>query len=177
MLHPREKKSLILCRSKARAAKEKAIHERFEQRIEKRLEKLVAVCQAKKHKVGLIEWWVGWILGANGRAAGLFKVAVSKREDDGASVKWQKVEEWRQWAKQNEGCYLLRSNIADWEAEELCQAYIQEIAQIKVVDVVMPTKQGAVIRRRCIAQPTKAQATLLQRLQLPLPQRMRMHEM
>jgi transposase len=52
-----------------------------------------------------------------------------------------------------------------------------ELAQIKVVDVVMPTKQKAVIRKRCIAQPTKLQAILLQRLQLYLPQRMRIHEM
>ena len=54
---------------------------------------------------------------------------------------------------------------------------LDEIAQIKAVDVVMPTKQGAVIRNRCIAQPTKAQAILLQRLQLHLPQRMKIHEM
>ncbi len=52
-----------------------------------------------------------------------------------------------------------------------------EIAQIKVVDVVTPTKQGAVIRKRCIAQPTKAQAILLQKLQLHLPQRMKIHQM
>ena len=52
-----------------------------------------------------------------------------------------------------------------------------EIAQIKAVDVVMPTKQGAVIRKRCIAQPTKAQAILLQKLQLHLPQRMKTHDM
>ena len=52
-----------------------------------------------------------------------------------------------------------------------------EIAQIKVVDVVMPTKQGSVIRNRCIAQPTKAQEILLQMLQLHLPQRMKIYEM
>ena len=33
---------------------------------------------------------------------------------------------------------------------------LDEIAQIKVVDVVMPTKQGVEIRKRCVAQPTKA---------------------
>ena len=54
---------------------------------------------------------------------------------------------------------------------------LDEIAQIKAVDVVMSTRQGAVIRNRCIAQPTKAQATLLQRLQLHVPQRMKIHEM
>ena len=52
-----------------------------------------------------------------------------------------------------------------------------ELAQIKVVDVVMPTKSGVTIRRRCIAQPTKPQAVLLQGLRLRLPQRMKMHEM
>ncbi len=54
---------------------------------------------------------------------------------------------------------------------------LDEIAQIKAVDVVMPTKQGTPIRNRCIAQPTKAQAILLQKLQLYLPQRMKIHEM
>jgi transposase len=36
-----------------------------------------------------------------------------------------------------------------------------ETAQIKVVDVIMPTKQGTVITKRCIFQPTKAQSILL----------------
>ena len=54
---------------------------------------------------------------------------------------------------------------------------LDEVAQIKAVDVVMPTKQGEVIRNRCIAQPTKPQAVLLQRLQLHLPQRMKTHEL
>lgn len=52
-----------------------------------------------------------------------------------------------------------------------------EIAQINVVDVVMPTTQGAVIRKRCIAQPTKPQSMLLQMLQLHQPQKMRIHEL
>ena len=54
---------------------------------------------------------------------------------------------------------------------------LDEISQIKAVDVVMLTKQGAVIRRRCIAQPTKAQAILLETLQLYLPQRMKTHKL
>ena len=51
-----------------------------------------------------------------------------------------------------------------------------EIAQIKAVDVVMPTRQGTVIRRRCIARPTKPQAILLQALGLHLPQCMKIYE-
>jgi transposase len=53
---------------------------------------------------------------------------------------------------------------------------LDEIAQIKVVDVLLPTRQGIVIRNRCIAQPTKAQAILLQMLGLHLPQRMRIQK-
>jgi transposase len=237
---PDGKESFILCRSAARAIKEKQIHERFETRIEKGLTKLVESCQKKKQKVGAIERRIGRLLGANSRAAGLFHVQVRERTDAGAEVVWQKQDEWRAWAELSEGCYLLRSNITDWDAEQLWQAYIQlteaeaafriqksdlrirpiwhqkkeraqahilvcflayvllkmlgqmcqkaglgndprkvldEIAQIKAVDVVMPTKQGEVIRNRCIAQPTKAQAILLQRLQLHLPQRMKTHEM
>jgi transposase len=237
---PDGKESFILCRSAARALKEKQIHERFEKRIEKGLMKLAESCRKKKHKMGTVERRVGRLLEANSRAAGLFSVEVMERADHGAEMVWKKLEQWRAWAELSEGCYLLRSNVIDWDAEQLWHAYIQlteaeaafrihkgdlrirpvwhqkeervhahilvcflayvlwkmlgqmckraglgseprkvldEIAQIKAVDVVMPTKQAAVIRKRCIAQPTKAQAILLQRLQLHLPQRMKIQEM
>ena len=232
--------SFILCRSTARAIKEKQIHERFEKRIEKGLEKLAEGCRKKKQKVGAVERRVGRLLEANSRAAGLFRVEVVERGVGGTEVIWDKVEDWRAWAQLSEGCYLLRSNITDWEAEDLWRAYIQlteaeaafriqkgdlkirpvwhqkegrvkahilvcfmayvlwrmlgqmckradlgdeprkvfdEIAQIKTVDVVVPTKRGVTIRKRCIAQPSKAQFTLLQKLHLYLPQRMKIHEM
>lgn len=116
------KESFILCRSAARAIKEKQIHERFEMRIEKGLTKLVESCRKKKQKVGMIERRVGRLLGANSRAAGLFRVKVTERIEGGAEVVWEKLEEWRAWAELSEGCYLLRSNITDWRAEELWQA-------------------------------------------------------
>ncbi|MDO8442702.1 MAG: hypothetical protein Q7S81_00325 [bacterium] len=46
---------------------------------------------------------------------------------------------------------------------------IDELAGIKMVDVVMPTRGGVELRRRCISQPTKAQAILLERLKLRPP--------
>ncbi len=46
-----------------------------------------------------------------------------------------------------------------------------------VVDVVQPTKQGVMIRKCCIAQPTEPQAFSCRRLLLHLPQRMKIHEM
>ena len=236
---PDGKESFILCRSSARAIKEKQIHDRFEKRIEKGLLELAESCRKKKQQIGAIERRVGRLLEANSRAAGLFRVEVRERAG-GAEVVWQVLEEWRSWAELSEGCYLLRSNITDWRAEELWRAYIQlteaeaafriqkgdlrirpvwhqreervqahilvcflayvlwkmlgqmcqraglgneprkvldEIAQIRAVDVAMPTKQGTVIRKRCIVQPTKPQAILLQMLGLHLPRQMKIQQL
>lgn len=236
---PDGEESFILCRSAERAVKEKGIHDRFEQRIEKGLMKLADSCRRRKQKPGAVERRVGRLLQGNSRAAGLFHVEVVEQTDGGAQVIWKKLEEWRAWAELSEGCYLLRSNITDWDAEKLWRAYIQlteaeaafriqkgdlrirpiwhqkeervqahilvcflayvlwkilgqmcqraglgneprkvfdEIAHIKVADVVMPTRQGTVIRNRCIARPTKSQAILLQMLGLYLPQRMKIYK-
>jgi len=232
--------TFILCRSATRSLKEKQIHERFEKRLEQGLEKVVESCRKRKQKVGRVERRVGRLLEANSRAAGLFQIDVEAGKDGRAAVIWKKLEERRAWAELSEGCYLLRSNITDWQAEQLWQAYIQlteaeaafriqkgdlsirpiwhqkeervqahilvcflayvlwktlgqackraglgseprkvldEIAQIKAVDVALPTRQNTVIRKRCIAQPTKPQAVLLQMLGLHLPQQMKIQEM
>jgi transposase len=237
---PDGEETFILCRSTARALKERQIHERFEKRIEQGLAKLVESCRKRSQTVGTVERRVGRLLEANSRAAGLFRIEVVARKNGGAAVIWEKLEERRAWANLSEGCYLLRSNITDWEAEQLWQAYIQlteaeaafriqkgdlrirpiwhqkaervqahilvcflayvlsktlgqtckkaglgseprkvldEIAQVKAVDVAMPTKQGTIIRRRCIAQPTKPQAILLQMLGLHPPQQLKIQQM
>ena len=45
----------------------------------------------------------------------------------------------------------------------------EELGKIQLVDVVLPTRQGTEIRRRCITQPTDHQAILLAHLRLNLP--------
>jgi len=237
---PEGEETFVLCRSKERGLKEKAIHERFEKRIDKGLEKIAESCRKRKQKVGSIERRVGRLLGANTRAAVLFKVEVKDVKDSKVEIAWQKVEIWRQWAELSEGYYMLRTNIKDWKAGDLWEAYIQltqaetafrihksdlklrpiwhqkeervkahilvcflayvlwkmlgqmckraglgneprkvfdEIAQIKVVDVVLSTKQGTTITKRCISQPTKAQSVLLQKLNLQLPQYMKTYQL
>jgi transposase len=237
---PDGKETFVLCRSQDRAQKEKAIHERFEKRIEKGLEKISASCHKRKQKIGTIERRVGRLLGANTRAAGLFKAEVKEGEKGKIELVWEKVETWRKWAVLSEGYYMLRTNISDWGARNLWEAYIQltqaetafriqkndlkirpirhqtedrakahilvcfmayvlwkmlgqmckraglgdeprkvfdEIAQIKVVDVIMSTKQGTTITKCCISQPTKAQSVLLQHLQLHLPEYMKIQKM
>ena len=52
----------------------------------------------------------------------------------------------------------------------------EELAKIKVVDVVLPIRTGGHIRRRCVSQPTDHQAILLQRLGLNLPKNLPVDE-
>lgn len=46
---------------------------------------------------------------------------------------------------------------------------LDELSRIQMVDVVLPTKSGINIRRRCITKPTDHQAILLHQLGLSLP--------
>jgi len=49
---------------------------------------------------------------------------------------------------------------------------LEELSRIKSVDVVMPTRCGREIRRRCVSQPTDHQAILLHHLGMQLPSHM-----
>ena len=96
----------VLCRSKDRAEKEKAMHDRFEQRIEDALRQIATGCEKRKYKVKIIERRVGKLLGKNSRGAGLFDVQVSESPSGGAHVTWTKKEKWREWSQLSEGLRL-----------------------------------------------------------------------
>ncbi len=51
------------------------------------------------------------------------------------------------------------------------------LARIKLVDVVLPTRWGTMIRKRCVIRPTDHQAILLHHLELNLPRGLPMTEM
>jgi hypothetical protein len=223
----------ILCRSLSRGAKERAMLARYAGRIEEGLRKLAEACGGqKKLRQSVVDRRIGALLTRNSRARGLFRVKVGCRQDGGASIEWERLEEPSQWAELKEGCYLLRTNVEGGDVGELWRTYIQlteaeaafriqksdlgirpiwhqkggrvgahilvcflayvlwktlgqmckgaglgneprrvidELGGIKLVDVVMPTRGGVELRRRCISQPTKAQAILLERLKLRLP--------
>lgn len=48
-----------------------------------------------------------------------------------------------------------------------------ELGKISLVDVVLPTRKGVNIRRRCVRRPTEHQAILLSRLGLEMPRQLR----
>jgi hypothetical protein len=154
----------------------------------------------------------------------------------GLRLPWTARPEWDDWARWSEGCYVLRTNSADWSAEELWRTYIQltdaeaafriqkselairpvwhpradrvhahilvcflayvlwktleqwqqraglgrsprtileKLRRIQSTDVVLPTEDGRELRLRCIVRPDPAQAALLARLGLDLPERLR----
>ena len=49
-----------------------------------------------------------------------------------------------------------------------------QLVQIKLTDVILPTRNGKEIRLRCVETPTKHQRILLQNLTLHLPRRFKM---
>jgi transposase len=223
----------ILCRSADRASKEQAMHEKFEKRIEEGLIRIQRACERQKLDAVKVSHRVGKLLGQNTRAAGAFKTRIeADKQTHRANLKWEKVEQWRDWARLSEGCYLLRSNVNDWSAEQLWRAYMQlteaegafrihksdlklrpiwhqkqerveahvlvcflsyvlwktlgqwckktglgdeprkvldELKTISVVDVVLHTRCGRTLRRRCLTQPATPQRILLDRMGIELP--------
>ena len=117
--------TFVLCRSADRREKEKAMHVRFETRIEEGLTKIEAACRKKKHKIATIAKRVGKLMGRNSRSAGLFETDIVEGSDGRAKLVWKKIDAWRDWAAISEGCYLLRTNVNDWTADDLWQTYIQ----------------------------------------------------
>jgi transposase len=126
---PGGSETFILCRSADRSAKEKAMHERFSKRIVEGLSGLSQRLEKAKKKVdrSQVERQIGRLLGSNSRAAGKFSVEV--REDEshlsGIRVSWKEDPQWSQWATLTEGAYVLRSNVTDWQPQDLWQAYMQ----------------------------------------------------
>jgi transposase len=54
---------------------------------------------------------------------------------------------------------------------------LDEIAQVQTVDVILPTRCGRVIRKRCVTRPSEHQAILLYKLGLSLPTSLEVTEM
>lgn len=117
----------ILCKSKDRALKEQSMHDRFVERIEKGLEKLKRTCEQRhgKNITKLIERRIGRLLQANSRGSGLFEIETSYDPGAGKTIITVKKNDGAShWLRLTEGHYLLRTNITDWQAKDLWEAYI-----------------------------------------------------
>lgn len=232
--------TFVLIRSVERREKERAMHDRFARRIEDGLQRLGERMGRARRPLDVrrLERQLGRLLERNQRAAGRYVIEFvpDPTRPAGVRLDWTARPEWDDWARWSEGCYVLRTNVADWSAEELWRTYIQltdveaafriqkselairpvwhqradrvqahilvcflayvlwktleqwqgraglghsprtildELRRIHSADVVLPTADGRELRLRCVVRPDAAQAALLDRLGLDLPQRLR----
>lgn len=239
-LGPAGAETFVLVRSIERREKERAMHDRFGRRIEDGLARLDRRLRHARRPLDArrLERQLGRLLALNARAAGRYVIefVTDQRLAAGLRLQWTARPEWDDWARWSEGCYVLRSNVADWSPDELWRTYIQltdveaafriqkselvlrpiwhqlphrveahilvcflayvlwktleqwqqraglghsprtileELHRIHSTDIVLPTEDDRELRLRCVVRPDTAQATLLDRLGLELPERLR----
>jgi transposase len=121
--------TFVLCRSRERIEKEKAMHQRFSTRIETELTTLEQRLQHARGPIdrSTVDRQIGRLLERNRRAAQRFDIQVSADPalPSGLRLVWSLRSQWDEWAQVSEGCYVLRTNVTDWTPEQLWQAYIQ----------------------------------------------------
>ena len=239
---PDGSETFVLCRSVERREKERAMHSRFAKRIEQGLDKLGKRIEHARRPLerGKLERQIGRLLERNARAAARYLIDLEPDPTQPAAVrlKWTARPEWDDWARHSEGCYVLRTNIQNWDVEQLWRTYVQlseaeaafrihkselslrpiwhqradrveahvlvcflayvlwktleqwqcraglgnsprtildELGRIQSTDVVLPLAEdpSRKLRIRCVVRPDQAQALLLERLGLRLPERLR----
>lgn len=145
------KETFILCSSRDRIEKDKAIVKRSAGKIAARLTAMQARCEKQNRNQLTVSREIGRLLGQNTRGARLFEVTVVDKEQPAesksknsdsknakaskskskrrtpkfAKIQWNRIKEVNDWHELSDGCYLLRSNVRDWSEEELWKAYIQ----------------------------------------------------
>jgi transposase len=141
--------TFILCRSRDRIEKDKAIVKRAADKIQERLTAIQSRCEKQNRDQLIVSREIGRLLGQNTRAAKLFEVNVLNKEEPSksktnsktnkkkckttdekqskrfAKLQWKRVKKVSDWHELSDGCYLLRTNVSDWSEEELWKAYIQ----------------------------------------------------
>jgi transposase len=122
---PDGQETFVLCRSQDRADKEKAIYDLFVQRLQKSLQKLKdAVALGRLKDKSRIERRVGALLHKYSRAARSFHVQLTS-SDNGLSLDCSVRQDWADWARLSQGCYLLRTNLKEQDPKKLWPMYIQ----------------------------------------------------
>ncbi len=74
-----------------------------------------------------LERQIGRLLGRNSRAAARYAIRLidDSTRPAGLRLEWATCPEWDEWATHSEGCYVLRTNVRDWDAETLWRTYVQ----------------------------------------------------
>jgi transposase len=126
---PEGEEVFLLCRSKDRQEKERAMHERFRCAIREALGRIQTRLERAQRAVerDAILVQIGRILERNQRAAAGFdwRLLEDRARPSGLRLEWKEREEWQEWAQLSEGTYVLRSNVTQWSPDELWRTYVQ----------------------------------------------------
>src|SRR3989442_3501650 len=126
---PEGTETFVPVRSIERREKERAMHERFCRRIEAGLERLGQRVRRARRALDprRLERQLGRLLERNQRAAGRYVIdfVPDPTVPAGVRLAWTARAELDDWARSSEGCYVLRTNVADWTPEDLWRTYIQ----------------------------------------------------
>jgi transposase len=126
---PDGSETYILCRSEARTAKDKAIVGRASERLRSHLDRLQRrlVTARKPVDRDRVNQQIGRMLAKHSRAAKEWIVNVRECATNASGLQLivRANTSWSAWTERSAGCYLLRTNVADWTEEELWRTYIQ----------------------------------------------------
>lgn len=119
----------ILCKSKGRMEKDRAIVKKAADRLQNHLEKLQKSIISGRVKNRIVaERRVGRLFGKYWRASRLFNVKISEGKDSDKKNSFHmeivRNKEAEEWLSLQNGCYLLRTNLKVKDATELWRAYI-----------------------------------------------------
>jgi len=122
---PQGEETYILCRTRGRKEKEKAIRKRFSGRMEDALKRLAKTIEAgrlrDRHKM---ERRLGRIQASHPQVNDLYEVAL-RDTAEGVRLHWAIQEDRQVWRGLREGAYMLRTNLQAGMAEELWSRYMQ----------------------------------------------------
>ena len=114
----------LLCRSRDRAEKDRAIVEKMASRLEEGLTKLqTQIRSGRERSRERAERRVGRLQERYPRANRLFKVKITE-STDGLEMNLSRNPETEAWMLLQNGCYLLRTNVGDLPPAELWRTYI-----------------------------------------------------
>ncbi len=122
---PGGEETYILCRSRARQEKEKAIRSRFSIRMEKALAGLEKrVAEGKLRDRGKIKRRLRAIQARNPQVADLYELEV-RQQHGRLELSWKLRPGRSCWQQVREGAYLLRTNLPAADPQQLWTSYIQ----------------------------------------------------
>ena len=125
--------TFVLCRSRGRIEKDRAIREKQHQRLETELLKLKTRNEAEQRALrsrSAAERRVGRLFQKYSRAARFFRVDISEHDDPNhksgkrLAITIAPEDKDREWAELTDGCYLLRTNLQGQNAATLWKTYI-----------------------------------------------------